>query len=66
MLFLRLEPAADGRCEVSFGGASRTFQVSSGVTFALRVRLEDLGPGPRLAVTPAAAIEEARLFRPGR
>lgn len=66
MLFLRLLPSANGRCEVSFGAASSSFELDAGAPLALRLRLEDLGPGPRLAVTPPTAIREARLFRPGR
>jgi hypothetical protein len=66
MLFLRLVPAASGRCEVSFGGATRSFELDAGTPLALRLRLEDLGPGPGLVVTPASAIRTARLFRPGR
>jgi hypothetical protein len=66
MLFLRLVPSANGRCEVSFGGAERSFDLDAGTPLALRLRLEDLGKGPRLAVTPASAIRDARLFRPGR
>lgn len=63
MLFLRLVPSEDGRCEVSYGGKARTFDLDAHQPFALRLRLEDLGPGPRLVVTPAAAIREARVFR---
>lgn len=66
MLFLRLLPSRNGRCEVSFGGAARTFELDAGAPLALRLRLQDLGKGPQLAVTPAAAIREARLFRPGK
>ncbi len=66
MLFLRLVPTANGRCEVSFGGTKRAFELDAGAPLAIRLRLADLGPGPRLVVTPAAAIREARLFRPGR
>ena len=66
MLFLRLVPSANGRCEVSFGGAARSFELDAGSPLALRLKLEDLGNGPRLAVTPAAAIRDARLFRPGK
>ena len=66
MLFLRLLPSANGRCEVSFGGAARSFELDAGAPLALRLKLEDLGPGPRVVVTPAAAIREARLFRLGK
>jgi hypothetical protein len=63
LLFLRLEPDESGTCTVSFGGEPRAFPLRAGVPLSLRLELERLGPGPRLAVTPAAAIREARLFR---
>jgi hypothetical protein len=66
MLFVRLVPSKNGRAEVSYGGATRTFELDAGAPLALRLKLEDLGPGPRVVVTPAGAIREARLFRPGR
>jgi len=65
MVFLRLEPVANGQAEVSFGGATRSFELDAGQPLALRFRLEDLGPGPHLVVSPASAIRESRLFRPG-
>jgi hypothetical protein len=62
MVYLRLVPVANGRCEVSFGGAVRVFELDEGQPLALRFRLEDLGPGPRLKVSPAPALRESRLF----
>jgi len=64
MIFLRLVPVANGHCDLSFGGERRTYELDAGAPLALRFRLEDLGPGPRLVVSPANAIHEARLFRP--
>jgi hypothetical protein len=60
MLYLRFEPKVDGKADVSFGGKTRTFKLAAGAPLDLRLRLEDLGPGPRLAVSPAPA--QARLF----
>jgi hypothetical protein len=62
MVYLRLVPAANGRCEVSFGGAPRVFELDEGKPLALRLRLDALGPGPRLKVSPASALRESRLF----
>ena len=62
LLFLRVVPEADGRLRVSFGGAAREFEVGARVPLELRLRLADLGPGPRLRVEPAGGIRAARLF----
>jgi hypothetical protein len=61
-LFLRLLPSENGRCEVSYGGKTRAFELDAHQPLALRLRLEDLGPGPLLLVSPFSAIREARTF----
>jgi hypothetical protein len=62
LLYLRVVPASDGRLRVAYGGPAREFDVGARVPLELRLRLADLGPGPRLEVSPAAAIRAARLF----
>lgn len=63
IVFLRLVPAAGGRCEVSFGGKPRVFDLDAGKPLALRFRLSDLGPGPRLLVSPPSALRESRVLQ---
>lgn len=62
MLYLRLVPPAAGTLRVSFGGEPREFSLRPDGELRLRLRLGDLGPGPVLAVTPAAGLEEARIL----
>jgi hypothetical protein len=63
MVYLRLLPVKNGKCEVSFGGAPRVFELDAGKPLALRLRLSDLGPGPRLVVSPAPALRDARVLQ---
>ena len=62
MLYLRLVPPAAGALRISFGGEAREFTLRRDSELRLRLRLSDLGPGPVLQVTPAAGLEEARVF----
>jgi len=62
-IYLELLQAANGRCEVSFGGKSREFELDAGKLLKVRLKLDDLGPGPRLEVTPPTALRTARLLK---
>jgi hypothetical protein len=62
-LYLRVLPAEACDLTVRFGGEAREFKLYGRQQFELRLRLSDLGPGPRLEVTPGDAIREARTFR---
>lgn len=64
MLYVRLVPRRGGEVELRFGDAAkaRRYEARTGVNLELRLRLADLGPGPRLEIEPADAVREARLF----
>ena len=62
LLFLRIVPDADGHTLVAFGGKGREFKLHKGIPLEIRLKLADLGPGPRLTVSPATEIRAARLF----
>ena len=62
LVYLRIEPDRSGPFTLTYGGAPRRFNLLKGAPLELRLRLSDLGGGPRLEADPAAAITEARLF----
>jgi len=62
LVYLRALPKQAGTLRVAFGGEAREFDLAAGQPLRIRLRLEDLGPGPALVVSPAAAVKEARLL----
>ncbi|HEX5135872.1 MAG TPA: hypothetical protein VFY93_02790 [Planctomycetota bacterium] len=64
IVYLRLESASNARCEVSFGGEPRVFELDADKPLSVRLRLDDLGPGPRLSVSPTPT--SARLLKVNR
>jgi len=63
LLYLRVEPTKSGTFEVRMGaGPGRTFELTRGRRFELRVPLKTLGSADQLHVTPGFRIAQARLL----
>jgi len=58
-------PTESGDVELGFGGETRSYPVRKDHPLRLRLKLSDLGDGPRLRVSVPghdSGLKEARLF----
>jgi len=62
-LYVQCRAEAATTVRVGFGGTAREYPLGRERTLRLRVRLADLGPGPRVTVEPRAVVERAIAFR---
>ena len=64
LLYVRVVPTESGHVELSFGGETRSYPVRKDHTLRLRLKLSDLGDGPRLRLAlpgHESGLKEARL-----
>ena len=61
LLYLRVVPNSNSTLRLRFGAKPRDYQLRAGAPLELRLRLEDLGPGPHLELEHDATIHAARI-----